>query len=974
MKTNLEKGMALITALLVLLLISAIIVGFSWSVMTDQTMSGATNQRQAAFYAAEGGMEQLTANLNNLFAQNYAPTGTEITALQGVANEPNIPGTTFIDPAKGTAGSGYAINFQADKNGNPVSQNETITAGPYQGMQGLVTPYTLSVIAQGPNGGEVKLQRVVQTVGIPLFQFGIFSQTDLSFFAGPDFNFGGRVHTNGNLYLAEGGTLTLGDKVTAYGEVIRTNLSNGWPTATGYTGTVNVLTGPGNYRALQTTEGSLVGTLGSAENTHWSNISIGTYNGYIRDGDQDPPTYTGTNATGVSALNLEVATPLIGGTPIDLIRRPQQGEDNTTTGNPGKLGERYYSQASLRILLSDNPLDITGLPCETSSAPVDLSLLAQAGAQAQTGAWSSSSSGNATLQAIETQAHSEPGGAGSNLMPLAVSGAAGSTYSSTDGYWVPNGTPIIKGYIKIEAQTTYGVPCGTYQDVTAEILGLGYVGRNTDPYVSSGNPWTWVNPPTLPALPTKEISPSTCGYPNPNAIIRLERVRDNPSSGSSDPCGTSHISSLTTTDVWPNVLFDSREGNGRDWCPNGSGTCKISPTLGGLMYYVELDVNNLQKWFTGSIGNTGKSTKDPNTSSNDFTVYFSDRRGNYIATPLVSGWPPASPSTNETGEYGFNDVINPASQYGCPDNTLQGSEEFDSPQDTTLQTYGAQPGVAPYPLTAGGAYGLNNLYTLMDGSFGSLSNSSSSVLQPNWKCTTNPSYISVPVAGGPKVWPGWYVKNPQEARENPPLFFRRALKLINGSTINLGTCPNGNNCGLAIASENPVYIQGDFNAPGGSFTTPYGATSIIADAVTFLSDNWNDVNSITSTYDTGWRTATATAYRVAIAAGKGISFTQPTQYTCYQDFGTDGGVHNFLRQMESWSGIALNYKGSIVSLFYNRQAVGVYKDGSNNTVYSPANRGYNFDTDFLTPSLLPPRTPMFRDTNTIGFTQYLLPN
>ncbi len=108
------------------------------------------------------------------------------------------------------------------------------------------------------------------------------------------------------------------------------------------------------------------------------------------------------------------------------------------------------------------------------------------------------------------------------------------------------------------------------------------------------------------------------------------------------------------------------------------------------------------------------STKDPNTSSNDFSVYFSDRRGNYIATALPSGWPPPSPSGHETGEYGFNDVVNPASQYGCPDNVLQASEEFDSPQDTTLQTYGAMPGSAPYPLTPGGAYVVNNLINTME--------------------------------------------------------------------------------------------------------------------------------------------------------------------------------------------------------------------------------------------------------------------
>jgi hypothetical protein len=49
--------------------------------------------------------------------------------------------------------------------------------------------------------------------------------------------------------------------------------------------------------------------------------------------------------------------------------------------------------------------------------------------------------------------------------------------------------------------------------------------------------------------------------------------------------------------------------------------------------------------------------------------------------------------------------------------------------------------------------------------------------------------------------------------------------------------------------------------------------------------------------------------------------------------------------------------------------VGTYKCCQN--VYSPPTRGYNFDTEFLTPSLLPPRTPMFRDVNILTFRQIL---
>ena len=91
-----------------------------------------------------------------------------------------------------------------------------------------------------------------------------------------------------------------------------------------------------------------------------------------------------------------------------------------------------------------------------------------------------------------------------------------------------------------------------------------------------------------------------------------------------------------------------------------------------------------------------------------------------------------------------------------------------------------------------------------------------------------------------------------------------------------------------------------------------------------------------------------------------------------QDFGTDGGVHNFLRYLEGWGGNSLYYRGSIVNLFNSRQAVGLYKCCTN--VYSPPTRVYNFDSDFLLPSLLPPGTPMFRDVDTLTFRQLLRPN
>ncbi len=218
--------------------------------------------------------------------------------------------------------------------------------------------------------------------------------------------------------------------------------------------------------------------------------------------------------------------------------------------------------------------------------------------------------------------------------------------------------------------------------------------------------------------------------------------------------------------------------------------------------------------------------------------------------------------------------------------------------------------------------------------------------------------------------------NPNEARENPPLFFRRALKLVNGTNIQVPgwpVCPGGVVCGLTIAAENPAYIQGDYNSnsAGGGFADPYVASSVAADAVTLLSNQWDDVNSFAFPWNSGQRNANQAYYRAAIIAGKGVHFPLPVYPTNGSlDFGTDGGVHNFLRYIENW-GVQLNYQGALLSLYYNRQAIGVFRSGGG--VYSPPNRNYKFDTNFLTPSLLPPRTPMFRDINTTGFTQLLLP-
>lgn len=1047
-KTTMRKqsGIALITTLLLLMLMSAMVVGFILLVTEGQRLSGMNNDQSKAFYGAESGMEKLTADLGALFGATYAPTGPQVDAL--TLTPPAISAATGVNYVDAQGVSSYKITYPKDNNGNPRAQFAQITSGssPYQGMTALETTYTLTVAARSTTGGEVKLQRTTQTVGLPLFQFGIFSDSDLDFFPGPNFNFGGRIHTNGNLFLDSGGPagatppqtgvnqLWLANPVTAAKDIFRDCLENTHPTsATGtHPGSVEITKGGGSFQALGFGQGSLTSCLGSAKNPNWPTISA-SFNGNLR--------------SGVKPLNLTIT--LLGNgaaQPIDMIRRPIQGED---AANPGVLGERYFAQASLKILLSDNANDITKLPCVSAGAPFNLADLALPVA-----AWATA---NATaLKAAMTAAGTIP-------LPLAASGAAtnAAVYvpgyvplpapatgaPGGDGYWQTGiitgagakpATPIITGFIKIDAQTAYGSPCGVWQDVTREILSLGYAGRNINPVPQSfdGNilspNWSGTNTVMdlgkAPALPTLQpIDPNTggtvqmnsqngpafangaanftaalfntgsCPDPHPNAVIRLERIRDNPSSVNVQPgvlkpanpgklvpvqstvaevCGvdpaTGNLATLRTaptaaaangaawtpqpSDFWPNVLFDTREGTLRDVNPAAPFNQRVR--LGGVMHYIELDVRNLSRWFSGAIGATGPATQDPNVAPNNFVVYVSDRRGNYAPAGSVAGiWPPLSPNGNETGEYGYTDFVNPADVNGCTNGALDIGEDLDQ--------MGAPAGFFTY-----------GQITFPNGLVDSTGNPTAGSIFGNVIASGTKADPNCAGPNGGFPWPGTYLFDSYEARENPPSLFRRALKLVNGKLITLPLCPGGITCGLTVATENPAYIQGDYNAnsANGGFADPVVGASVSADAMTLLSVDWNDVNSFAYPYDTNKRTGTTTWYRLGVVAGKSQYFPIPGWNTPAlngsQDFGTDGGVHNFLRYVENWNG-TLNYQGSIVSMYYNRQAVGLYK--CCNTIYQPPTRGYQFDANFLNPLLLPPRTPMFRDVNTTGFTQLLLP-
>jgi len=174
------------------------------------------------------------------------------------------------------------------------------------------------------------------------------------------------------------------------------------------------------------------------------------------------------------------------------------------------------------------------------------------------------------------------------------------------------------------------------------------------------------------------------------------------------------------------------------------------------------------------------------------------------------------------------------------------------------------------------------------------------------------------------------------------------VRIINGETL-----PS---TGLTLASPQPVYIRGHFNAPeayrGTTNTTQCAAAAIVADAVTVLSTAWNDQNSqspLTS------RRAAATTVNAAIITG-----IVPTGGGFYS-----GGAENYLRLLEDWRNITLTFNGSIAVLFPSTVANAPW--GALDDVYYPPRRQFSPDTYLMDGSRLPAGTPMLR---TIFITQY----
>lgn len=191
-KRNARRGAALIYAMLVAFSASAMVsVMMTLSISSTRTSETKRNATQTR-YLAEAGVES-----------------AKQAVVDALANWRQVP-------QQGTVTAG---GMNAQYNIVPTGFQSVVTEG--SGIQTIVTGYELTATSQ-IDGHQMTAHRLMNAEATPIFQFAVFYTDDLEINPGPSMTLGGRVHSNANMYLNCGNTLTMNTNyVRAVGGIYR---------------------------------------------------------------------------------------------------------------------------------------------------------------------------------------------------------------------------------------------------------------------------------------------------------------------------------------------------------------------------------------------------------------------------------------------------------------------------------------------------------------------------------------------------------------------------------------------------------------------------------------------------------------------------------------------------------------------------------------------------------------------------------
>jgi hypothetical protein len=962
-----EKGSALIIALFVLALMGAFVALALTRTATEAAAVGNEAAEARTFYLAQGSLETMTRNFNKVFEVKLNPLNSDLDAVRNgvVAGLP--------------AGCSAPVQ-EVDQTDNK-STTKVLSGGPYTGLYSIQDNWRLRTTMTCFQGTQVQLTRNILNNRIPIFQFGIFYDDDLELFRPPLFSFGGRVHSNGNFFISPGTEGVYFDsRVTAHKFIVTQTWRNGFTGDMGNNQTW-IKNASGVNKQLLPGEGSVLNGMpnvfagdpdmpASARNLNWAAQSA---------------KFDGNLQSEVKELKL----PLKVGADIDLIEMIKRGKKvpdanggdlmnnngtleavtAATVDNDIMRAERFANKTGIRVSLADSKAKLPGCASGVGTSAV----AGRCGVRLDGNYDGLGTDPNPVAAVLEQRSRGY-------ILPAMTDG-----YQGTRVNGERLNTAAGQVWIKVETVDTDVVTGAILtKDITQEILSLGVTEESTGTnstvnivgYSGSHSDNGTVTSPSVNITSAGTKTPST--YPDSRSVIKLQRF-DVPGPGipggtnvlysfasahnvvrrfsgadaakvaagckvgcttrNTDPDGFTttspenygHLKLATVNGnsgeavvAFPIEMFDTREGEHYDEASNTYYTDLNKLTRNGVMSMVDIDVANLRRFLRGDFDglfptgtpftavNGGVSLRSTNIpSKGGWVFYVSDRRGD----------------EDFDGEFDMEDI------YGGGkgnDGVIQLGED----------------------LQHAGTYG----YGILNRSYGTEAE----------KYNTNTIY-------------------PDAAAINDHRYYRRGIRLINGTTIPGVYDPSvaANTKGFSFASENGVYVLNNYNATGVTSVPATGNTpfdnyrpattssldipaSIVADAVTILSNAWEDGQSFYKPYDkSSWRQAAETTIRFAMISGDTIASKENTPNQGGISPRLNGGVHNFKRFLEHWTGDNLNYSGSLINLFNSHNNNGSFK--CCNTVYDPPRRNWVFDSTFLDPGRLPPGTPYFQYVQTTGF-------
>jgi len=319
-----ERGSVLPLALIAMLLFS--VLGFSLFAMgtTEMSISGSWKQYSAAFYGAEAGIESAVVTLRGLIAGTPTPTDAQLAAIVA----PTLP-----DPK--LAFTAFSVTRVVPN--PPYSYPTTFSSGPYAGFGAQVTDYLITSEVQGDNATKARLSQVIRYVQVPLFQFGVFygKGVDLEIAPGANMTFNGRVHSNSNLYVGAGSSLSFDSTMTTAGGVYRRIKRD---TSIPWGNNPQIKDQNGTYRSLNFDHDYQPGFGSTWAPTAWQAQATSTFGNTLRD-----------EAMGVGQIIPPIPALFYNPSNPDVIAH-QLIEVADATDAPDLRAAKMYSKSGLRVV------------------------------------------------------------------------------------------------------------------------------------------------------------------------------------------------------------------------------------------------------------------------------------------------------------------------------------------------------------------------------------------------------------------------------------------------------------------------------------------------------------------------------------------------------------------------------------------------------------------------------------------------